>query len=291
MEYAVCRCGLSMVLLRRAVVSIFLLSFVFCDLRAAGQSKGSTIIHTNREIGISFEPSQIAYREFNTDGTVQDSEHGWISGVEVKASLLRDTRKISNLLSDASYDFNEGSSKHWSEPQTGTGILQYSAPFESNDVLFGIGKGCIANSKFFLAPEIEAEYREWLRKLAKAKYAVQENYTFWAPGVAVNAGYSPFRLWVMKARLGYQYEVAPTNATIGNPVNQTPNWIYSLGHRPVWQADLGLDWDANGSMHVTAGIDYSHFGFGRSPVKPDNTVEPNSVTDLAKVNAGLAWSF
>jgi hypothetical protein len=287
-------------LTRRQLVFVLLLSAAGSALPAACQNQENAIVEANREIGISFAPSLIAYREYKTDGTVQDSEHGWISGLGANASLMRDTLKMTNLLFEATYDYNDGASKHWSENLSSTGppTLHYMAPFKSNDLLLGIGRGFMPNAKLLLAPGIEAEYREWHRDLPEALLSIEEEYTFWAPGVDVSCSYSPFHLVVLKTRLGFQYPVAPTNAGIGNPTGAVPNFTFALGHRPVWQADLGIDWAFSRSVHAIAGIDYSHFGFGKSAVASyyDNGVlkgelEPSSVTDLAKVNMGLAWSF
>jgi hypothetical protein len=69
-----------------------------------------------------------------------------------------------------------------------------------------------------------------------------------------------------------------------------------LGTRNVWQAALGTDYAISRRIHAFAAIDYSHFGFGKSafesggPIEPQQ-YEPNSVSDLAKVNVGLAWSY
>jgi opacity protein-like surface antigen len=197
----------------------------------------------------------------------------------------------SNWLSESIYQYDDGSSKHWS---AATG--QYPAAFRSNDVFVGIGPTFAPTSRFSWTPEAEAEYRQWHRGLPEAEYEIIENYTFWAPGGGVRAAYNPVGRLVVTARAGLAHTVYPTNAGIGNPAGQVPNVTFSLGTRNVWQANLGADYAIGHRIHAFAGIDYSHFGFGRSESEPGGPehppqYEPNSVTDLAKVNVGAAWSF
>ncbi len=280
---------------RWQLVPTSILFFAASALSVACQETKSPIAQANREIGVSFAPSLIAYREYADDGTELDSEHGWISGVGVEAAIPFSAFKLTHLLAEVDYEFDDGSSKHWSQSLTGSGTLQYQAPFTSNDVRLGIGKTFVPATRFSFTPEAEAEYREWHRDLPKAGLSIEENYTFWSPGGAVHANYNPVGQFVVKARVGVAHTVFPTNAGIGNPANQVPNITFSLGTRYVWQADLGIDYAICRSLHAIAGIDYSHFGFGRSGnvsyAIGKGEYEPNSVTDLAKINVGLAWAF
>jgi hypothetical protein len=83
----------------------------------------------------------------------------------------------------------------------------------------------------------------------------------------------------------------------GDAAYEVPPASFSLGTHNVWQAGLGTDYAIGHRIHAFGAIDYSRFGFGASgavyagPVLNENHREPNSVTDLAKVNVGFAWSF
>jgi hypothetical protein len=272
-----------------------LLLFLFTMVSSSEcQTIEDSVIQVNREIGLSFEPSSIAYREY-VDGAVQDSEHGWIAGFGVNESIMVDALGVKDVLLEATYDFNTGSSDHRSKSLTGGNPLSYSAPFKSNDVWVGIGKGFLPMSKLVLTPESGFEYREWLRKLPLALLAIRENYTFWAPGAALSANYELVHALVLKARVGADYTISPTLNTIGNPAGQVPNLAFELGNRPVWRAEVGADAAITHSVHAFANVDYSHFGFGKSAVAHfglgGSEYEPNSVTDLTKVRVGMAWSF
>lgn len=282
--------------LERSTRCVFTLAALLAAvaLPVAGQTAKSAVIQANREIGVSFEPSSIAYREYENGGE-QDSEHGWISGVGAKASVVQDRFKVTNLMAGMTYDFNDGSSDHRSKSLTGGSPLRYWAPFRSNDVLFWVGKGFLPASKLLLTIQVEAEYREWLRQLPLALLATREDYTFWAPGLGLGASYNPLRHLVVKANAGFGYTVSPTNATIGNPTNGTPNLTLALGNRSVWRANAAADWALTRRMHMFGEANYSHFIFGRSATTHfgagGTELEPSSVTDLTKINMGLAWSF
>jgi hypothetical protein len=271
------------------------LAFLALSLSAACQDKSPAITSVNREIGFSFSPSLIAYRELNTDGSVQDSEHGWIKGAGFKASVPFHL-VAQNWLSEATYQYDEGATKHWSQSLNGSGILQYRAGFVSNDFSVGIGPTFTPTSSFSWAVEADAEYRGWHRDLPKAALEVIEHYTFWAPGGGVRAAYNPVKRLVVTARGGLAHTVYPTNAGIGSIPHEVPNTTFALGTRNLWQAAVGTDYAIYHRFHAFGAIDYSHFGFGRSASEPGGPIEgpqyePNSVTDLAKVNVGIAWSY
>ena len=273
----------------------FALCLVTSALPAACLTSASPVAQSNREIGISFAPSLIAYREYNDNGTVHDSEHGWISGGGVKASVPFEMFGW-NWLSGASYQYNDGFSKHWSLQGNGPAVDQYKAAFRSKDVALAIGRTFAPTARFLCTPGIDAEYRYWHRGLPEAKLEILEKYTFWAPGVGISASYNPVGRFVVMTRAGVAYTVYPTNAGIGNPAHQVPDVTFSLGSRAVWQADLGADYGISRSFHAFAGIDSSRFRFGASGSEPAGPIyglqhEPKSLTDLAQINVGFAWAF
>jgi hypothetical protein len=218
-------------------ISISLLLLAGLVSPVACQTNDNAVIQANQEIGVSFRPSYIAYDEYS-DGTVQDSEHGWIPGVGAKATAVVDALKVTNLLFGVTYDFNSGASSHRSQSLNGGSPLSYSAPFRSNDVLFRVGKGFQPIRSLLLTAEAESEFREWLRQLPEAEFAIRENYTFWALGVAFGASYNPVSSLVIKGKAGLEYTVSPVNATVGNPNGQVPNVTLGLGHRPLRKAGL-----------------------------------------------------
>lgn len=272
------------------------LAFLAISLSAACQDKIPPIISASREIGVSFSPSLIAYRELNSDGSVLDSEHGWVlkgAGVEMSVPFHLWAR---NWMSGGTYEYDEGATKHWSHSLNSAEILQYPAGFVSNDVFVGIGPTFTPTARFSWTLEAEAEYRGWHRDLPRAELEVIEHYTFWAPGGGVKAAYNPIRRLVVTGRGGLAHTVYPTNAGIGSVPHEVPNTTFALGTRNLWRAGLGTDYAIYSRLHGFATIDYSHFGFGRSVSEPAGPIEgtqyePNSVTDLAKVNVGIAWSY
>jgi hypothetical protein len=255
-------------------------------IAAQCQDARPPIIESNREIGISFSPSLIAYRECASNGMELDSEHGWIAGAGAKAGFPFRVFGT-NWLSEATYQYNNGSSKHSGLNGGGPTVLQYPAHFNSNDVFAGIGPTFNPVPRLSLTPEADVEYRQWKRGLPQAEYEVVENYTFWAPGGGVKAAYNPVGHLVLTGRAGLAHTVFPKNAGIGNASGQVPDVTFSLGTRNVWQTGLGTDYPIGHRIHAFAGIDYSHFGFGFSesesggPRHPSQR-EPTSVTDLAK---------
>jgi len=272
--------------------------FAGLALPAESRTKDDEVIQANRELGVSYRPSFIAYNEFQNGG-VQDSEHGWIQGFGLKATAVVDALKVSDILLGATYDFNIGSSNHYSLPTQGSGPPDiYKAPFRSNDVQFWVGKGFVPSRKLLLEVEAEAEYREWLRQLPRATYDTREDYTFWAPGLALGGSYNPGSSLVFKAKAGFEYTVSPQNAGGGNPTATIPvppvNMV--LGPHSLWEMGGGTDWAITRALHTYADVSYSVFGFGKSVayLYDDGMMshgEPSSITRLTKLDVGLAWGF
>lgn len=268
-------------------------------LPVACQDKEPAVIQANREIGVSFSPSYIAYNEYSNGG-VLDSEHGWVPGVGVKVTEVFDALKMTNLLVGTTYDFNHGSSKYCCLTLSTNGGVSVNIAdfFRSNNLLFWVGKGVVPTRGLLLTGEAEAEYREWLRENATGKFDTREDYTFWAPGFALGASYNPRSSLVLKAKAGFEYTVSPVNAGGGNPNAAVPVPPVNMILRPhdLWQFAGGGDWAVTRVIRAYADASLSRFGFGASPNyyygdgMPSHH-EPSSVTNLIKIDAGVAWSF
>lgn len=266
------------------VLAVFALS-----LFAVGQEKSPAITAANREVGISFSPSVIAYGEYNPAWL--NSEHGWVKGGGFKASAPIEALRT-HWLTEATYEYNDGASKH-----TMPNAPPKVAAFITNDMFAGVGPTFTTTSRFSVTPEADVEYREWHRGLPFNDLDLIEHYTFWAPGIGVRATYNPLERFVVTTRGGFAYTMFPTMAGSGDATVQVPPHAFSLDQHDVWQAGLDIDYAISRRFHGFAGIDYSRFGFGKStsayegPLLMGQHHEPNSVTDLAKVNVGIAWSY
>lgn len=278
------------------IQSLFIVVLTMCASSSAVCQTGlPAVIQADREIGVSFSPSYVAYDEYS-NAAVQDSEHGWIPGIGAKATGVLKTGRTAYFVMGGAYEFNDGASNHWSLSLTGGSPLSYSAPFRSNDLLFRAGFGLLPTRKLWLTAAPELQFREWLRQLPKAELAIREDYTFWAPGAALGASYNPLRSLVIKGHAGFRYTVSPENATVGNPSGQVPNITMALRSHPLWQFDGGPDWAFTHAVRGFVDAAYSRFGFGRSADfyyddGKKSEYEPSSVTHLTSIDAGLAWSF
>ncbi|MGA3132441.1 MAG: hypothetical protein ABSD59_16675 [Terracidiphilus sp.] len=267
----------------------FVLALLALSLSAACQDKSPAITAVNREVGLSFSPSLIAYAEYLPAWF--NSEHGFVKGGGFKASAPFEALKTP-WLAEIAYEYNDGTTKH-----TMPNASPMVSAFITNDIFVGVGPTFTPTSSFSVTPEADVEYREWHRGLPHNELDLIEHYTFWAPGVGVRAAYNPKGRFVVTARGGFAYTVFPTMAGSGDPDVQVPPHTFSLDQHDVWQAGLGIDYAMCRRVHAFAAIDYSRFGFGASsyasagPVLNEQHHEPNSVTDLAKINVGIAWSY
>lgn len=277
------------------------LAFSFAVVGAC-QTASGPILSANRELGISFSPSSIAYWEYkaNPGGEVLDSEHGWIArGFGVSAAWMTGASRCCNLLVSSDYFFNTGSSDHRSESQIKGGPpLRYRAPYRSQQIWSDFGPGFMVTPNLLVAGQVELRYRDWLRVLPKALLAVREDYKFAVAGAAFLADYNPFQAFVLQAKIVRGRMFSQKVSTIGNlggPDGPVPNTDLGLGRKPYWRAALTLDEPLVARVHAFVGAKYFRFGFGESAVlhfgQNHTEIEPNSATDLFQLEAGLAWSF
>ena len=265
------------------------IAFLVLSLPALCQDKSPPITAVNREIGLSFPPSLIAYHEYGP--AVLNAEHGWVAGGGFKAG--GSFRFLgSEWLSETSYQYSDGTTRH-----TQPNLPPYAAGCVTNDVFIGIGPSFTPTPRFSWTLEANAEYRKWRRGLPFNKLDFIENYTFWAPGVDARVAYNPVGHFVVTARGGFAYTVNPAMSGSGDAPNEVPPHVFSLDQHNVWKTGLSMDYETGHRLHVFAGIDYSRFGFGASastyegPILKGQHHEPDSVTHLAKANVGIAWSY
>jgi len=265
------------------------LALLALSLSAERQDKSPTIMAVNREMGVSFSPSVIGYGEYVPAWL--NSEHGWVIGGGFKASAPFEALRT-RWLAEATYEYNDGTTKH-----TMPNIAPTVAAFITNDMFVGVGPTFTPTSRLSATPEAYAEYREWHRGLPFNVLDLIEHYTFWAPGIGVRGAYNPSGGLVLTARGGFAYTVSPMMSGSGDLTTQVPPHTFSLDQHDVWRAGLGADYAVRRRIHAFGGINYSHFGFGKStgasagPIIGGQHHEPNSVTDLGKVNVGIAWSY
>ncbi|HTV54320.1 MAG TPA: hypothetical protein VMI06_05340 [Terriglobia bacterium] len=276
-----------MPLLQRQLASI--LALLAVCVSAECQDKNPAITAVNREVGLYFSSTHIAYAEYLPAWF--NSEHGWDTGGGFKASAPFRTLRT-DWLTEASYEYNDGTTKH-TQPNT----LPVVSAFVTNDMLVGVGPTFAPAARFSLTPVADAEYREWHRGLPGSHLDLIEHYTFWAPGVRVRVAYNPRDRVVLTGQSGFAYTVFPTMAGSGDASYQVPAHVFSLEPHDVWRAGLGVDYAMGRRVHAFGGIEYSRFGFGASadtyygPGLKLNHHEPNSVTDLGRLNLGIAWSY
>lgn len=269
---------------RLCVVALLVLS-----LPALCQEKSPTISAANREIGLSFSPSVIAYHEYGP--AALNAEHGWVAGGGFKAG--GSFRALgSEWLAEASYQYNDGTTKH-TQPNRTPSV----AGCVTNAVFIGLGPSFTPTPRFSWTPEAEAEYRKWHRGLPFNQLDLIENYTFWAAGAGVRGAYNPAGHLVVTARGSFAYTLYPAMSGSGDAAKEVPAHVFSLDQHNVWQTGLGMDYATGHRLHVFAGIDHSRFGFGAStstyegPVLKGQHHEPDSITHLTKLSVGIAWSY
>ncbi len=252
------------------------------------------IVNANNQITLDFADTYLDYLESDSpSGAPLDSEKGWVPGLAVSGSLMRNWI-VDNLYLYGQFKWVDGHSAYVGgtsgNPVYGSFTNTDGAEIFNED--FRVGKGFAINSSFMLTPYVGAGARQWGRNLPGAG-GYHEDYSDGYVGGGLLAQFSPISRLVLSANglIGSTFDASMTSSRIAGGFPITPQ-TYDLGAKPIYMLGASADYAITQNIHVNAGVDYVNFHFGKSAVSPiDFTYEPNSATSETTLKVGLGYGF
>jgi len=248
------------------------------------------VVNVNNEVGIAVNAMLQNYQEHGSTG-IDDSESGWLPGLQAKFSTMFDALGISNLYAAARYTYNSGTLGYNGALLNGTPATGNSGA-TINNVDIELGKGFLLSRDLLLTPFVQGGYRDWQRDLQMPS-GYNENYSNGYMGVGLRGDYALNDRLVLTGRLGWAETFGAAMTASGGalaasgigPMN------FGLGDTPLLQAGIGADYLLANRIHLYGGLDYTHFGFGQSAVNGEGFYEPSSTTSDFAIRIGFAFGF
>lgn len=251
----------------------------------------SDIVASNNQVSLDFIETDFGYEEYNDPSRsgglpgVVDSEMGWVPGLSVSASAMRDFFGIHDLYLSGRFSWLDGQTDYWSAP------LQQKSGAVVDDFDFRLGRGFDLSPAMMLTPYFGAGAHRWTRTLY-GPGGYQEVYSHGYAGGGLLFQISPIRRLVLSANglVGETFGSSLSTSPIAGGFPITP-WTFSLGSSVIFMAGGSADYAITEHLHANVGVDYVNFQYGESTVNPMSLYEPNSRTSNVTLMAGLGYAF
>ena len=219
-------------------------------------------------------------------GTPLNTEKGWVPGLSVTGSIMRDVGSLQNVYLWGRFSWMKGNTNYWNccEPPAVDGATV-------SDWDFRLGKGFSMGQNAMLTPYFGIGTNSWTRIITEPEF--REVYSHDYAGGGLLLQYSPAPRLVLSANglVGTAFASSMTFTPLPGGVGGIGQ-TYTLGNKVVYMAGGSADYAFNDHWHGNVGIDYTHFAYGQSPISPiDGSVEPNSTTSYLTLSVGLGYSF
>lgn len=259
---------------------------------AAPACPGGDIVRANNQVSADFVENYINYGpQFLTGvGAPLDAEKGWVPGVSVTGSLMRNFGIFCNLYLMGRFTYLNGYTHYWA---SGGPVTSNTDGATVNDLDFRLGKGFGLSPHAMLTPYLGVGTNWWNRFLAGSN-GYDEKYSHGYVGGGLLLQYSPAPRWVLSADglIGGAFGSSMTaSPTPGGVVIPGLFATYTLGNKAVYMAGGSVDYAFSGRWHANLGIDYVYFAYGQSPVNGAGYLEPNSTTSYLALSVGVGYSW
>ena len=277
---------------RRALRSATLKTLMGCALMLAPGARcahaGNDIINSNNQVGIQFVDTHFAYKEKDDFGAPLDSESGWVPGIGVSASLMKNWF-VENFYLQAQFSWSDGKTAYKGAYIDGGGYGSVVAKDGATvkDFDFRVGKGFELRRDAMLTPFFGIGWHDWDRKVNAG-----EDYSNGYYGAGLLFQYSPLSRMVLSVDglVGRTFDSQISIASI--PDAGIVGSSLSLGQATTYKLGVSDDYALTRSIHVNAGFEWTKFDYGKSSPDPTDTYyEPDSRTSNVTVRVGAGYSF
>jgi hypothetical protein len=262
------------------------------------------IVRADQQVSVDFIDTQVSYGPqiinpappgFGPAGVPLDSEKGWVPGLQVTGSYMGAIWiiPICNLYVSGSFSWVNGH----------TGYSASQGPVLTNvdgatiyGTDFRLGKGFDVGPSWMITPYFGAGTRSWDRFLA-GPFGYDEVYRHAYAGAGLLLQYSPAPGWVLSGNglVGSTLNANMVSTlTPGGAPNICTGCTFALGSSATYKAGGSVDYAITEHVHANAGIDYTFFRYGQSPVVPFGAgafLEPNSKTSDLTLSIGFGYHW
>ena len=220
-------------------------------------------------------------------GSGLDAETAYLPGLQVTGSAMANIGAICNLYISGSFSWFQGNTSYF---QFGGPSTINQATVEDSD--FRLGKGFNVGPNGMITPYFGAGTNLWNRYLT-GPGGYREIYTHDYAGAGVLLQYSPGPGWVLSVDglIGEAFNSSMTTSLTPGGFPIIPA-TYGITNKPVYMVGGSVDYAITEHLHANAGVEYTYFQYGQSPVNPiSGDLEPNSTTSYLTLSVGAGYSW
>jgi len=259
------------------------------------------IARANQQASLDFIETQVWYgpeiispapQGFGPAGVPLDGEKGWVPGVRVTGAYMEEFGPICNLYVSGAFSWLNGHTNYWASIGPTLSNVD-GARVENSD--FRLGKGFNVGPNGMITPYFGGGTRWWDRLLT-GPLGYNEVYRHDYAGLGLLVQYSPAPGWVLSANglVGGTFSASLASSLTPGGANTVCVCTFPLGSSTTYKAGGSVDYAMTEHLHANAGIDYTYFKYGQSPVVPFGAfafLEPNSKTSDTTLSVGLGYHW
>jgi hypothetical protein len=264
------------------------------------------IVRANQQVSLDFIDTQVSYGPevinpappgFGPAGAPLDSEKGWLPGLRVTGSYMGGIWiiPVCNLYVSGSFSWVKGHTDYSASEGPVLTNVDGARVYDSD---FRLGKGFDVGPNWMITPYLGAGTRSWDRLLI-GPFGYDEDYKHTYAGAGLLLQYTPAPGWVLSANglVGSTFNANMVSTlTPGGaiPPAVCPGCMFSLASSATYKAGGSVDYAITEHVHANAGIDYTFFKYGESPVVPFGAgafLEPNSKTSDLTLSIGIGYHW
>ena len=292
------------------------LLIIGCFFTLSSHAGITDIKSANNQLGIQLISNYTDYKETFIDGTLADTEKGWIPGFGFSGSFMKDVF-LGNDYFKAQFSRIDGGLDYLGSVSNPTvaylGETAYGSYAQNNnatitDFNFRYGKGFEINDKLMITPYGELGHHEWKRDLGdtcvvgSVPCSSSEKYAHYNYGIGGLIQYSPLQNWVfgIDALIGrtFSSQISGQGNTylVVTPGGFTSSFKgQDLGDKTIYRIGVSADYAFTSKIHGNIGVDYVDFKYGKSDVFSDafggDIYEPDSKTNYTNIKVGIGYAF
>jgi hypothetical protein len=274
------------------------------SLPASAACPGGDIVKANNQVSVDFTETAFWYGPeitspvppgFASAPTGLDAETAYLPGLRVTGSAMGNIGTMCNLYISGSFSWSEGN----------TSYFQFGGPSAINQATvedwdFRLGKGFNVGSNGMITPYFGAGTNWWNRQLTGTG-GYDEIYKHTYAGAGILLQVSPGPGWVLSVDGLVGSTFSASLVTSLTPGGSTGICVctFPLGGALTYMAGGSVDYAITEHVHANAGVEYTYFQYGQSPLvtAPSGPnaglqfLEPNSKTSYLTTSVGLGYHW
>lgn len=285
-------------------------SVAFVALTAASAANAACLVNdvvrANNQVSLDFTETAFWYGPENINPVPPgfapnppgglDGETSYLPGLQATGSAMVDIGSVCNLYISGSFSYMAGNTSYF---QNGGTSLINRATVEDWD--FRFGKGFNLGLNGMITPYVGLGTNWWNRTLTGAG-GYNEIYKHDYAGVGALLQYSPGPGWVLALNglVGGSFNASQTSSLIPGVATAVCVCTYPLGGALTYMAGGSVDYAITANLHANAGVEFTYFTYGQSPVItpgpgnpgfPLSWLEPNSNTSYFTAFIGIGYHW